>query len=244
MGQPKRVAMWSGPRNISTALMRAWGNRPDTAVVDEPLYAHYLAATGLDHPGAAAVIAHHEPDWQKAVVALLGPVPGGKSVFYQKQMTHHLLPDMGRAWVDGLTNAFLVRDPRAMLASLAKVLPEPTLADTGLPQQSELFEHVRSRTGSIPPVIDARDVLEDPRRMLTLLCEAVGVKFDEAMLTWPPGRRETDGVWAEHWYASVEKSTGFEPYAPPREVLPARWEGLLADCQPYYDALYGHRLGR
>src|SRR5437016_4074869 len=129
---PVRIAMWSGPRNISTALMRAWGNRPDTAVCDEPLYAHYLQHTRLDHPGADEVIAHHEPDWRKAVASLVGAVPGGKAIYYQKHMAHHLLPHIGRDWFGALAHAFLVREPRAMIASLAKVLPNPTPEATGL----------------------------------------------------------------------------------------------------------------
>ena len=148
---PLRIAMWSGPRNISTALLRSWGNRPDTAVCDEPLYAHYLQQTGLDHPGAAEVIAHHEPDWRKAVAGLVGAVPGGKPIFYQKHMAHHLLPQVGRDWLGRLTHAFLIRDPRAMLPSLDKVFPNPGLADTGLPQQREIFALVPRSRPTCPP---------------------------------------------------------------------------------------------
>src|SRR5256714_224645 len=137
-----RIAMWSGPRNISTALMRSWGNRPDTVVCDEPLYAHYLLRTHAPHPGAAEVIACHESDWQKVVACLTGPIPDGKAIFYQKHMCHHLLPDIDRSWLDQVTNCFLIREPREMLNSLAKHLPNPTLEDTGLPQQVELFDTV------------------------------------------------------------------------------------------------------
>jgi hypothetical protein len=236
--------MWSGPRNISTALLRSWGNRPDTAVCDEPLYAHYLQATGLDHPGADEVISRHEPDWRKAVAFLLGPLPGGKAIFYQKHMAHHLLPEIDRDWIGRLTNAFLIREPREMITSLAKVLPNPDAAATGLPQQVELFEWVRSTTGKTPPVVDARDVLDDPRGTLSLLCEALGVPFLESMLSWPPGPRETDGVWAKHWYANVEKSTTFQPYAPKPEPVPPHLVGLLDVCQAHYETLYQHRLAR
>ena len=239
---PLRIAMWSGPRNISTALLRSWGNRPDTAVCDEPLYAHYLARTGLDHPGASEVIAAHEPDWRKVVAFLLGPVPGGKPVFYQKQMAHHLLPAIDRDWIGGLTNAFLIREPRAMIPSLAKILPNPDAEATGLPQQVEIFDWVRSQTGTTPPVIDARDVLDDPRGTLGRLCAALGVPFSESMLSWPPGRRATDGVWARYWYDGVEQTTTFQPYAPKNEPLPEHLRGLLDVCQNHYEALYAHRL--
>jgi hypothetical protein len=170
-----RIAMWSGPRNISTAMLRSWGNRPDTYVCDEPLYAHYLAVTGIDHPGAQEVIEHHERDWRKVVAWLTGPVPEGKPIFYQKQMTHHLLPEIDRGWLDEVENCFLIRDPREMLTSLALKLERPTLNDTGLVQQVEIFEQVREQTGRVPPVVDSRDVLQDPEGVLTLLCGALGI---------------------------------------------------------------------
>ena len=154
--------MWSGPRNVSTALMRSWGNREDTVVIDEPLYAHYLAVTGRAHPGREQVIAHHETNWRRVVEMLLGPQPPGTRIFYQKQMSHHLLPDIGREWLSRVTNAFLIRDPRAMLASLAEKLEEFTLADTGLPQQVEIFDHVLATTGRVPPVVDSADLLAAP----------------------------------------------------------------------------------
>jgi hypothetical protein len=234
--------MWSGPRNISTALLRSWGNRSDTAVCDEPLYAFYLKETGIAHPGAAEVIAHHEPDWQKVVAGLVGAVPGGKAIYYQKHMAHHLLPQVGREWLGHVTHAFLIREPREMLTSLVKVLPEPTLADTGLPQQREIFEWVRVSSGRVPPVVDAREILENPRPMLGLLCQRLGVPFDEAMLHWPPGRRPTDGIWAKYWYDAVERSTTFEPYRPKNELVPAHLHNLLGSCLEIYDALYRERI--
>jgi hypothetical protein len=240
---PLRIAMWSGPRNISTAMMRAWGNRPDTFVCDEPLYAHYLLHTRLAHPGADEVIRHHEADWRKAADWLTGDTPDGKSIFYQKHMTHHLLPHIDRDWLAGLTHAFLIREPGAMLTSLLKFLPEPTLADTGLPQQVELFHWASERTGKVPPVVDARQVLEDPRRTLQVLCAALDVEFMETMLSWPPGRRATDGIWAKYWYSAVEQSTSFEPYRPKSEPVPAGLAGLHEQCLKLYHVLYPHRLG-
>jgi hypothetical protein len=237
-----RIAMWSGPRNISTALMRSFGNRPDTYVSDEPFYAHYLAQTGKDHPGREEVIAHHESDWREVARALTGPIPEGRTVWYQKHMSHHLLPDMEREWMAGLTHAFLIRSPREMLASLAQVLEEPVLADTGLPQQVELYDWVVSRTGGQPPVIDARDVLENPAGLLAKLCAALGIDYTDAMLHWPPGPRDTDGVWAKHWYAAVERSTGFEAYKPDRSAPPARFASLLEQCEALYARLYPQRL--
>jgi len=233
--------MWSGPRNISTALLRAWGSRADTIVCDEPLYAHYLDVTGIDHPGREEIIAHHDADWRSVVEWLIGPLPEGKAVFYQKHMAHHLLPEIKRDWLGELVNCFLIRDPAEMITSLIKVTPEPTLADTGLPQQVEIFKQVLDATGSVPPVLDSKDVLDDPRKLLGLLCESIGIAFDEAMLTWQPGPRDTDGIWAKHWYGAVEQSTGFKPFTLKNEPVPDRHLSLLIECQSLYDYLWQFR---
>ncbi len=236
-----RIAMWSGPRNISTAMMRAWGARDDTAVVDEPLYAHYLLATSIDHPGRAEVLAAHETDWRRVIAQLVGPIPDDRAILFQKHMAHHLLDEIERGWLTRMRNAFLIRDPREMLISLSRNLPNPSLADTGLPQQVALFEHL-TRESADPPVLDARDVLENPRGMLRALCDALDVPFQEAMLSWAPGRRATDGAWAPHWYTNVEGSTGFAPYRAPTAPLPAHLAPLLAECMPHYERLHARRL--
>jgi hypothetical protein len=223
-------------------MMRSWGNRPDTFVCDEPLYAHYLHSTGKRHPMADEIIAAGETDWRAVVAWLTGPVPEGKSVFFQKHMAHHLLPAIDRGWLGEVTNCFLIREPREMLTSLIKVVPDAKLEDTGLPQQVEIFELVRRETGNTPPVLDAKDVLDDPRGMLMRLCERLGVAFTEAMLSWPPGPRETDGVWAPHWYQQVETSTGFRPFARKNEPLPEEFLPLLGECEKYYDELHRQRL--
>jgi hypothetical protein len=244
-----RLAMWSGPRNVSTAFMRSWGNRDDTLVVDEPFYAHYLKVTGLDHPGREQIIAAHESDWRRVADSLIAPLPPQVKIFYQKQMSHHLLPHMGREWLDSVTHAFLIRDPAAMLASLGEKLAEFDLLATGLPQQVEIFEHVVERTGRPPPVLDSADLLADPESMLRALCDALGVPFSVRMLSWPAGRRGSDGVWAQHWYDRVERSTGFEPPSPQRPsdvavppALPAAIAAIEAECRPLYEKLRAHRL--
>jgi hypothetical protein len=238
-----RLAMWSGPRNISTALMRSWGNRPDTYVCDEPFYAHYLHATGLrNHPGHEATLAGHEIDWRRVVEWLTGPIPEGKAIFYQKQMAHHMLPEMALDWVDSLTNCLLIREPREMLTSLVEFLPEPRLADTGLERQWWLFEHLSARRGGPPPVLDARDVLENPRRLLELLCKRVGVPFSDAMLSWDPGLRSTDGAWAAYWYDKVAQTTTFGTYRPKPMEVPGRLQGVLDQCEEIYRRLYAYRL--
>jgi len=244
MSQSKivRVAMWSGPRNISTAMMRAWGNRSDSVVIDEPFYAYYLKATGKKHPGADEVIATGETDWRKVVARLTGPVPSGKGLFFQKQMAHHLLPGVDREWLSGVTNCFLIRDPREVIASYIKKQEAPTLDDLGFVQQTEIFRWVRDRTGTAPPVIDARDVLENPKRLLRLLCEAVGIEFSKSMLSWPSGLRDTDGVWAKHWYGEVARSTSFQPYRTKNDEVPKQLREIYVRCRECYDRLYEHRL--
>ena len=234
--------MWSGPRTISTALLRAFENRPDTVVTDEPLYGHYLRTTGLDHPARAAVIAAQPEGWREVVARLSGPVPDGRRVWYQKHMTHHLLPQIGRDWLLRLTNCFLIRDPRLVLASYVRTRAAPTLEDLGLPQQLAIFEQLRAASGRAPPVLDAGDVLADPRRLLGSLCDLVGIPFSERMLAWPAGPRPSDGVWAPYWYASVWRSTGFRPEQPPAARLPAALEPLAESCEPYYRRLHAHRL--
>jgi hypothetical protein len=237
-----RIAMWSGPRNISTAMMRAWGNRPDTFVVDEPFYAFYLKKTGTDHPGAEEVIAAGETDWRKIVVNLTGSTPNGARISYQKQMTHHLLPEVSRDWLREVTNCFLIRDPAEVIASYIKKNREPTVEDVGFVQQAEIFDFVRGQIGAVPPVIDADDVLRDPERMLHLLCDAMGVEFTDAMLSWPPGPRETDGIWARYWYAEVERSTSFQPWRERKIEVPKSLRDVHDRCLAIYEQLYKHRL--
>jgi hypothetical protein len=237
-----RLAMWSGPRNISTAMMRAWGNRSDTIVCDEPLYAHYLRETGLPHPGAAEVIAHHESDWRKVVAELVGPLPPGKTIYYQKQMAHHLLPCIELNWLDHLTHCFLIREPREMLTSLLEFIPHPVIADTGLPQQLRIFHQVRENSGNTPPVLDAKDVLENPEGILRACCQMLQIPFQESMLQWPAGRRSTDGIWAKYWYDKVEKTTSFGPYRTKDESVPTELQTLLAECERLYAELREHRI--
>ena len=238
-----RLAMWSGPRNVSTAFMRSWGNRDDTVVVDEPFYAHYLKVTGLEHPARDEILLRHETNWRRVVDTLLAPQTPGAGILYQKQMSHHLLPDMGREWLGAMTHAFLIRDPAPMLASLEEKLGPFDLDATGLPQQVEIFDFVERTTGRVPPVVDSADLLAAPEPVLRALCAALGIPFDPRMLSWPAGPRASDGVWAKHWYERVWRTTGFEP---PEAARPTRLTGRLAEldsqCRPLYERLRAHRL--
>ena len=223
-------------------MMRAWGNRDDTVVIDEPFYAYYLKATGIKHPGADEVIATGETDWRKVVAHLTGQITNGKRIFFQKQMTHHLLPEIDREWLEAVTNCFLIRDPREVINSYIKKREDPALEDLGFVQQTEIFDFVRTRTNAVPPVVDARDVLENPEGTLRLICKAVGVGFSKSMLSWPPGLRETDGVWATHWYGEVAKSTSFQRYHSSPSEVPARLREIYQRCCECYERLYEYRL--
>jgi hypothetical protein len=234
----KNIAMWSGPRTVSTALMRSWENRPDTVVHDEPLYAFYLSKTSIDHPGRDEIIASQPTSWRVVLDQLqtASTTASSPAISYAKMMTHHLLPEVDRAAFAPFAHAHLIRDPRELLASYARVRTEPTLDDLGLRQQAELYKTFGG------PVVDSRDLLTAPERTLTALCDALDVPFDQHMLGWPAGPRDSDGVWAPHWYASVLASTGFAPYRPPSEPLPARLEPLAERCRPYFEVLYAARI--
>jgi Sulfotransferase domain len=231
--------MWSGPRNVSTALMYSFRQRPDTRVVDEPLYGHYLRVTSAPHPGDAEVLAAMDTDGERVVAeALLGP--SDRPVLFVKNMAHHLV-GLDPGFLDGLTNALLIRDPREMLASLARQLPSPTLRDTGLDRQVEILERALAG-GREPVVLDARQLLLDPGAVLREVCRRLDLSWTDHMLRWPAGPKPEDGVWAPHWYDRVHASTGFAPYQPKDAPVPAGLVPLLETCAPLYDRLAAHAI--
>lgn len=237
-----RLSMWSGPRNVSTALMYSFRQRPDTEVVDEPLYGHYLKTSESVHPGREMVINAMDCNGPRVIrQALLKPRAQSAPVRFFKNMAHHLrgLPDW--SFLDDLTNALLIRDPREMLPSLADQLDEPALPDTGLEEQVALLNRVLE-TGHAPLVLDARELLRDPETVLRAACKQLRLPFDPAMLRWPAGPKPEDGVWAAHWYDGVHASTGFEPYEPKTAPFPERLRPLLGQCAPLYDRLRAHAI--
>jgi hypothetical protein len=238
---PVRVAMWSGPRNISTAMMRAFENRHDTVVVDEPLYAAYLARTGLDHPGRDEVLASQPTDLGTAVAGLSAPLPEGRGVHYAKHMAHHVPRDMDLSWTLGFRNVLLIRDPAEVVASYVRARESCEPEDIGLAQQGRLLELWEAH-GLEVPIIDAGDFLRAPEPHLRQLCEWLGIPFSGRMLAWPAGPRDSDGVWAPHWYAAVWRSTGFEPWRP-REIDLSDHDAAVAEaCRPIYEALHARRM--
>jgi hypothetical protein len=238
---PVRIATWSGPRNISTAMMRSWENRPDCMVVDEPLYAYYLHETGIDHPAREQVIASMPRDLRQAVDALFVPLPEGVRVFYQKHMTHHLLPDTDRAWIAGLSNVLLIRDPYEVVASYIRSRTTIEPDDIGLRQEVELYESL-CRVGQPPPIIDAKDFLGSPEQYLRWICDWLGIAFTPRMLSWPAGPRGSDGVWAPYWYEAVRRSTGFQTWRPRETHLDGHAAEVAAASFEDYAFLHERRL--
>ena len=235
-----RIAMWSGPRNLSTAMMRSFGARADTVVSDEPFYGAYLKASGADQPMKDTVMASMDCDWQRVAAALSGPATA--PIWYQKHMAHHMIGPVDFADLRGFTHAFLIRDPARVIASYAAKRVTVTPDDLGYARQRDWFNREADRRGSAPPVVDSADVLRDPATTLTMLCSALGIAFDRAMLHWPAGGRATDGIWASHWYGRVLDSTGFEAADSALPTLDTAACRVRDACQPHYDALAAHRL--
>jgi Sulfotransferase domain len=236
-----RVAMWSGPRNISTAMMRAFENRPDAVVVDEPLYAAFLDRTGIDHPVREEVIESQPTDLAEVIAGLSAPLPPGHRVHYAKHMAHHVSPDMDLDWTLGFRNVLLIRDPVEVVASYVRARESCEPDDIGLPQQGWLMELWDEREVEVP-IVDAHDFLDAPEAYLRWLCDWLGIPFSERMLSWPPGARESDGVWAPHWYATVRSSTGFEPWRPRETALSDHDAAVAEACRPIYEGLHARRV--
>ncbi|WP_299045303.1 HAD family hydrolase [uncultured Tateyamaria sp.] len=227
--------MWSGPRNLSTAMMYSFAARGDTRVVDEPFYAAYLAATGVDHPMRAEVLASQAQDPAAVANSLISPV--SEPIFYQKHMTHHMLSSWSGRWMDHVTHVFLIRHPARVIASYARKREAPVLDDLGFEQQARIFDQVG---GGI--VIDSADIRANPAGMLQLLCHALGIPWTPNMLNWPAGGHAADGVWAAHWYNAVHASTGFDGAEGPLPQLTGRYAELADAAMPRYQALAAHKI--
>ena len=234
--------MWSGPRNISTALMRSWESRSDTFVIDEPFYAHYLSVTNVDHPGRDEIVQSGETDQSVVSKGLISDIDDSCSIYFQKHMTHHMIPSVDREWMKDVVNCFLIRDPKDMILSYTKVNSNLSMHLLGLEEQYELFEYVTKINGRAPPVVDSKDILLDPRETLRLLCEKIGVVFSEEMLSWSKGVRDTDGIWAKYWYDNVINSTGFNTYTEKNEVIRDEYLQLYEDCLKIYEKLSKHKI--
>lgn len=234
--------MWSGPRNISTAMMYSFDNRGDCHATDEPLYANFLQSSETPHPGAKEVMELHETDIGTVISHITGPNPRDKPIWYQKHMCHHVMDESDLSWIDSLTNCFLIRNPEDVLLSLSKITNSIDLRATGLPQQIRIFEHVSKVLGRIPPIVDSLDILENPRSLLETLCESLGIPFLEQMLSWEKGPRKCDGIWGKNWYSSVWETSGFVPPKNREDELDDNLSSILETAMPIYQELWEMRI--
>lgn len=238
----KRICLWSGPRNISTALMYSFAQRVDTRVFDEPLYAYYLANTKAKayHPGAEEILKSQDNKAENVVKMMLQDFE--EPILFFKQMTHHILEDLDLDFLEKMENVILTRDPLEMIPSFAKVIEQPTIRDIGYAMQVDLVNHLLKK-GVQPIVLDSKSVLQNPEKILKTLCDKIGIPFDKNMLNWEKGARPEDGVWAKYWYANVHNSTSFSKYTPKSEPFPKYLKTLLEECQPYYNTLLNYSIG-
>ena len=234
--------MWSGPRNISTALMRSFENRNDTFVSDEPFYAHFLKQTGVEHPMRDEVIKLGNSNWAEVSDYLTNTIPDGKSVWYQKHMAQHNLPGFDMEWVENVFNCFLIRHPKEVILSYRKKCEISSVYQLGFPQQFDLFTQLREKKGITPIVLDSTDILINPESILKKLCHTLGIPFTDKMLKWPNGRRNSDGIWGEHWYNAVEQSTSFQAYQKKDEKIPKEYQNIYEECLEHYQQLYEWRI--
>ncbi|WP_369025230.1 sulfotransferase [Qipengyuania sp. RANM35] len=237
-----RIAMWSGPRNLSTAMMRSFSSRADTFVSDEPFYGAYLRETGDPQPMAEEVMADMDCDWHSVAATLQGRAPDGSSVWYQKHMSHHMEGPISIEDFPDHRHAFLIRDPRRVAASYANKRTAIRPEHLGTARQREYFERISDRLGAPPPVIDSADILSDPEAVLARLCEALGIAWDPGMLTWIKGPHPNDGVWQSHWYDAVNASTGFGPPPGDLPVLSKEYAAVANSCMNDYEALATFRI--
>ena len=237
-----RIAMWSGPRNISTALMYSFNNRIDTICIDEPLYPNYLLNTGILHPGRTEIIDNQNWDINKIINEICSANLDGAKIHYQKHMAHHLLPEMDISWISKLNNCILIRDPKEVILSLSNKISNINLNSTGLNEQVRIFEYILETTGKNVTIIDSSDILKDPISMLTKLCMELDIKFDKSMLSWKLGPKKCDGIWSKHWYQEVWKTTAFKNYKNSKIDLSDSNEIIYQECKPLYEKLYSHRI--
>ena len=242
MTRVTRIAMWSGPRNLSTTMMRSFGARADTAVIDEPFYAPFLAITGLIHPMTEEILAHHEADPGKVIEHLTAQAPGGKAVFYQKHMVHHMVDGIPMHWLDRIDHhVMLVRHPARVIASYQKKMETLSLEAIGGQAQLDLWLRLGQIKGAAPAVVDADRILASPEEVLRRLCAAIGLAFDPAMLSWAAGPHAEDGVWAPHWYDAVWKSSGFGDPPGPLPALSGEAARIKKEALASYERLLeGH----
>jgi len=236
------IAMWSGPRNVSTALMRSFENRSDCFVSDEPFYSYFLYKTGLKHPLSDKIIKSGLIDYNEIIKYITGPIPSSKKIWYQKHMAHHILEGENIDWIKNMNNCLLIRHPSDVILSYSRKNEINNIQQLGYLQQIEIYRMLTKKLKIYPIIIDAQDLLRQPKKMLIEVCKNLKIKFNNKMLSWPPGARKTDGVWGEYWYKQVEASTGFKPYIKTNRIVPLKYQRLHNECMEYYNFLYQKRI--
>ena len=234
--------MWSGPRNLSTALMRSFENRTDTAVIDEPFYAYFLKQTNLNHPGKNEIISTLDSNWDNIVLKITGQIPQNKSIWYQKHMAQHNLEGCDLNWIKSFHNCILIRDPKYVIPSYNKEYPLSDEKLLGYCQQLNLIRILEDEESITPPIFDATDILEKPEQALKKICISVGIRFSQKMLKWPKGKRKSDGIWAKYWYRNVENSSGFQPFQKKNIIIDKRLTPLYDKCLVSYNSMYEKRI--
>ena len=236
------IAMWSGPRNVSTALMRSFENRSDCFVSDEPFYSYFLHKTGFEHPLRDEIIKSGLVDYNEIIRYITGPIPFSKKIWYQKHMAHHILPEVNIDWITNMRNCLLIRHPSDVILSYLKKNEIDSIQQLGYLQQVNMYEMLSQEDSTSPIIVDAQDLLQEPRKMLIQICKNLRIKFNEKMLSWPLGTRKTDGIWGKHWYKQVEVSTGFKPYIKTNRTIPSKYQDLYDKCMKHYNFLYQNRV--
>ncbi len=233
-----RIAMWSGPRNISTTMMRSFSSRSDTFVSDEPFYACYLQRTGLQHPGREEILRSCKRDYHSIINDITSQIPAGKKVWYQKHMAHHLEPGDSLDWTQGLMNCLLIRTPAEVISSFSKKNELNDESELGYLQQIQLYRYHNNEL----PVVDAQDILQDPSGILSNLCAKCGIPFEKGMLSWVEGPHPADGIWGKYWYDQLWSTTGFKPYVQKEVTVPSALSTMVDRCMPLYEELYQARI--
>ena len=236
------IAMWSGPRNLSTAMMRSFENRSDAVVLDEPFYAHFLDQTNINHPGREEVLLSQDCNWNNVVDMITGPIPENKPIWYQKHMAQHNLKGCDISWIKNFNNCILIRHPKYVIPSYNREYSMSNEKFLGYTQQLDLIKKLEEELGMTPPIFDATDILKNPEGGLKKICISLGISFSPKMLKWPKGKRKSDGVWAKHWYKNVENSTQFNPFCEKTFNIAKELIPLYDKCMIHYNDMYKKRL--
>ena len=232
-----RIACWSGPRNISTALMRSWSSRNDSFVSDEPFYAYYLKEQQLKHPMYKEIIKYYPNTYDDVVTSLTSEIPNDKERWYQKHMAHHLIDLNNISWIKNFENCILIRHPKDVINSYIKKNTLNHVDELGYPQQYKIMRYLDS-VGKNFIVIDSNILLNNPEKILSQWCSSMNLEFDISMLRWEKGNHPQDGIWWKHWYDNVITTTHFQKFSSNKYELNKKYKSIYDEALDYYNKLY------